>query len=1108
MHRASKHVSVWLGLLIPFVILWLSIIALPGRADEETATIVPPVRMELLGHIGGRVRAVDARGDYAYHGEGMGLTVLNVSDPTHPQRLSHLPLPQIVYGIKVSGHYAYVADGDAGLYIVDISDPVNPAEVSHLDTPGWVYDVDVSNNYVYAADGTGGLRIINVLDPANPVEIGTYVPPAPALGIRVVGGYAYLANEVSGLRIVSLADVGNPTLISQVDTPGIAQDVDIAGTYACVADRSGGLRVISVAVPQHPYEVSSFNTGCCAEAVTTSNMTAYVAAGGGLRIISLADPANLYQLSFLDTPDWARDVALLDATVLLATDYTGLGLVDASNLTSPTEVGRAETIGSAQSVVVSGGYAYVVDAYAGLRSVSVSQPEHPRLVGSYSPPAYIQNLQVGPDGNLYLADGSGGLRILSIANPAAPAELGAFVGSMAVQDVQVTAGVAYLAEGSGVRSVDVATPASPHPLGNTTTSNNARALDVSPGFAYAVGDSAPALTVISATSPITLTEAGHVLLPGAGRDVRWRDGLAYVAAGDAGLLTVDVARPFSPTILGGVSLPAASQRLDLDGDYAFVTAGAAGVRVVELPDPVWPYEVGRYEAPGWSRGIFADPGSDRVYVGAGDAGLLILRYVVDVPPDGSFAIAGGPSTQTTPALAFASSAGVYLLAWADAATGVQGRLWSPAAGFQSEPFTIAPASYDPSGPQVAYSSSADEFLVVWYDFRDGLPDVFARRVTPEGGLVGDEITVSGATNAQYLPTVAYNPDDDEYLVAWSDRRSSGATDIYGQRVASDGTLIGMEISICTASGDQWNPAVAFGSTRGEYLVVWEDWRDNPAQPTLYAQRVAADGSLVGDNFTILPDAFDLWHPSVAYSPAADRFIVVWEDRRGNDADIVARHMHSDGTSAGAEFTVVSAAGDQGAPAAADEPGQATYFVVWQDGRDPQMAPDLHARRVAHKDGIVGSELVISDYSGGQEQPAAGADAAGGILITWQDGRTGNADVRARFLPGPTPTPTATPTATNTPGPSPTPTATSTPTVTPTSTETPTPTMTPTVTPTATPSPTDTATPTPTVTPSATPSPTVTPTATATPTATPTPVLLLRYLPLIHVAGIGREAADF
>ncbi len=71
--------------------------------------------VELVGQIGGPVRAVAVQGRYAYIGVGPRLVVVDVSNPAAPRKVGESGvLPETVLGVAVSGAYAYVADGGCG----------------------------------------------------------------------------------------------------------------------------------------------------------------------------------------------------------------------------------------------------------------------------------------------------------------------------------------------------------------------------------------------------------------------------------------------------------------------------------------------------------------------------------------------------------------------------------------------------------------------------------------------------------------------------------------------------------------------------------------------------------------------------------------------------------------------------------------------------------------------------------------------------------------------------------------------------------------------------------------------------------------------------------
>ncbi|UCF81697.1 MAG: hypothetical protein JSV08_04595, partial [Acidobacteriota bacterium] len=110
------------------------------------------------------------------------------------------------------------------------------------------------------------------------------------------------------------------------------------------------------------------------------------------------------------------------------------------------------------------------------------------------------------------------------------------------------------------------------------------------------------------------------------------------------------------------------------------------------------------------------------------------------------------------------------------------------------------------------------------------------RVASDGTVLDPTgIAVSTAASEQYNPSVASNGTD--YFVAWEDHRSgTGFSDIYGARVASDGTVLdaaGILIQQSPYNNDY--PAVAYSSC-GKYLVAYERFHDDP---NFQSQRVMA-----------------------------------------------------------------------------------------------------------------------------------------------------------------------------------------------------------------------------------------------------------------------------
>ena len=87
-----------------------------------------------MGHFGGDTDAVDVVGNYAYIGQGQDLVILDIANPSSPVSVGRIMTKDFSRDVKISGNYAYVADGDDGLVIVDVSNPSSPTLKGSYDS--------------------------------------------------------------------------------------------------------------------------------------------------------------------------------------------------------------------------------------------------------------------------------------------------------------------------------------------------------------------------------------------------------------------------------------------------------------------------------------------------------------------------------------------------------------------------------------------------------------------------------------------------------------------------------------------------------------------------------------------------------------------------------------------------------------------------------------------------------------------------------------------------------------------------------------------------------------------------------------------------------------
>ncbi|HWO22405.1 MAG TPA: hypothetical protein VNO30_26785, partial [Kofleriaceae bacterium] len=219
----------------------------------------------------------------------------------------------------------------------------------------------------------------------------------------------------------------------------------------------------------------------------------------------------------------------------------------------------------------------------------------------------------------------------------------------------------------------------------------------------------------------------------------------------------------------------------------------------------------------------------------------------------------GNGEQVVPKVASAGTS--VLVVWQDRRTGsfdIYGAVVSSTGAVTAADIPICTAAGDQTRPNVAYDGKTGVYLVVWTDPQGGTLDIRGTRVSPTGGVLDGDCgaVISAAAGSQFQADLAAGdapPSGSQFLVVWEDRRNdANAGDIYGARVRTAGGLTVADpagIPIAVASGQQLEPTVAFGSG-GEYVVAWTDARNAATTANdVLAVQLAADGT-AGTSFTV------------------------------------------------------------------------------------------------------------------------------------------------------------------------------------------------------------------------------------------------------------------
>jgi len=102
-----------------------------------------------------------------------------------------------------------VADDGVGLQVIDVSNPANPVWLGTYNTSGFAYGVAVAGTVAYVAEHRVGVEAIDVTNPSQPVRLGDMIPA----GMRGNGGrwHSGLRGGLRwGLQILDLSDPSSP----------------------------------------------------------------------------------------------------------------------------------------------------------------------------------------------------------------------------------------------------------------------------------------------------------------------------------------------------------------------------------------------------------------------------------------------------------------------------------------------------------------------------------------------------------------------------------------------------------------------------------------------------------------------------------------------------------------------------------------------------------------------------------------------------------------------------------------------------------------------------------------------------------------------------------
>lgn len=316
-----------------------------------------------------------------------------------------------------------------------------------------------------------------------------------------------------------------------------------------------------------------------------------------------------------------------------------------------------------------------------------------------------------------------------------------------------------------------------------------------------------------------------------------------------------------------------------------------------------------------------------------------------------------------------------------------------------------------AAPAIVGNTDGSRSLMVWQEGTGTGAEIMGQLFDGNRATVGLPFSISQRAGlADVDPVVAYNPAQDEYVVAWGD----GASLVYATEVSAGGAVSASSISV--PAGASAEAAIACNSSTGEFLLVCNA-SGGGVQATKLTQNGA--GNLASTMLGAFSTGSSAHSPAVAFNRAAGEYLIAYADLNAGTKDLFVQSINgTSGSLVRGQTLIAGGVGDQIAPAVGSRAAGAAlpnvdfygneFLVAWQDHWNGN--PEIRACRVPAGTGTPsGPQLVAngnnnfrpridfmpsidSDPVATGYQYAANADH---YMIAWEHIQGGVSDIHAR-----------------------------------------------------------------------------------------------------------------
>ncbi len=311
-----------------------------------------------------------------------------------------------------------------------------------------------------------------------------------------------------------------------------------------------------------------------------------------LALIPQSMQVELVELAEIDTGGWAGAVVVENdiAYVLDLGEPTlrGLVLIDVSDPSNPTELGRFQGDYFPMKLDVSGDIVYVADRVGSLLIIDASDSSNPVQIGEYTASGETMDVQVIGD-IAYVADWNEGLKILNVSDPSNPEELGHYTIYGACTQLHVANDLAYVIDhrndNTGIKVVNISNPEHPILIESYMPDDEDLWNPIVFGDYIYTGNHGTGggeLQILDTSDPTDIELVGIFDNGGTINSIFVSGTIAYAADFEQGLVLIDVSDPENPFLITILEGHSEGRDVFVVDDLIFLTEDGGGLTIIQV----------------------------------------------------------------------------------------------------------------------------------------------------------------------------------------------------------------------------------------------------------------------------------------------------------------------------------------------------------------------------------------------------------------------------------------------------------------------------------------------------------------------------------------------